>query len=64
MRVDAVEMADPEGHRLAVARAQLDTAAAAHAARAAAHTTRVRLLDAPPPSPLVLSGHAASLTPY
>jgi len=47
MRVDAVEMADPEGHRLTVARAQLDTAAAAHAARAAAHTTRVRLLDAP-----------------
>ncbi|KAJ1483285.1 hypothetical protein T484DRAFT_1800976, partial [Baffinella frigidus] len=45
-RVDEITMADPEGHKIAVTRAMQDTSAAAHAARSAAHTTEIRLLDA------------------
>ena len=38
-----------------------DKAAGKHAA---AGLSAVDLLQAPPPPPLVVSGHAASLTPY
>ena len=46
LRVDAITMAHPEGHSIAVTRAMQDTSAAGHAARTAAHTTAIRLLDA------------------